>query len=149
MSTLTMNDAHLDLTAATPTRSASRGRLWTGRVLSGIPALFLAFDAAIKLACPPFVVEANARIGYPTSAIVALGVVLATCLALYLIPRTAILGAVLLTGYLGGAIATHVRVSDPLFSHVLFPIYVAILLWGGLYLRDGRLRGVFARPVRA
>ena len=149
MSTMTMNDRSLaiDIDGARP--RLSRARLWTGRVLSGIPVLFLAFDSAIKLASPPFVIEANARLGYPTSAIFALGVVLAACVALYVVPRTAILGAVLLTGYLGGAIATHVRVADPLATHVLFPTYVAALLWGGLYLRDARLRGVFARPKRA
>jgi hypothetical protein len=116
-----------------------------GWILTAVPALFLAFDATLKLVRPAFVMAANVRIGFPEGSILGLGIILATCLALYLIPRTAILGAVLLTGYLGGAIATHVRLADPLFSHVLFPVYVAVLLWGGLYLRDGRLRGVLGR----
>jgi hypothetical protein len=142
---MTMNDAALAFPAARP----SKARRWAGRGLTALPVLFLAFDVAIKLAHPTFVTEANVRLGYPDSSVLALGIVLLTCLVLYLVPRTAILGAVLLTGYLGGAIATHVRIGDPLFSHVLFPIYIAVLLWGGLYLRDGRLRGVLGRPVRA
>jgi hypothetical protein len=142
MSTITMNDTERAFSATARRSSAPKARRWAGRILTAIPVLFLAFDVTIKLAHPPFVSAANARLGYPESVVVGLGVVLATCLVLYLIPRTAVLGAVLLTGYLGGAIATHVRVGDPLFSHVLFPVYVAALLWGGLYLRDGRLRGV-------
>lgn len=87
----------------------------------------------------------TAELGYPTSVISALGVVQLVCLALYLVPRTAPFGALLWTGYLGGAIATHVRVESPLFSHVMFPIYVAAFLWLGLWLRDARVRGLFAR----
>jgi DoxX-like family len=145
MTTIAMNDAAL----AFPAAHASKARRWGGRILTGLPVLFLAFDVAIKLAHPQFVTEANVRLGYPDSSVFGLGIVLLTCLVLYLVPRTAILGAVLLTGYLGGAIATHVRIGDPLLSHVLFPIYLAVFLWGGLYLRDGRLRGVLGRPVRA
>jgi len=125
-------------TATTPPRR------WPGRVLSGIPAAFLAFDAAIKLVNPPLVTEASVRIGVPPELSVALGVLLAACLALYLIPRTAPLGAVLLTGYLGGAVFTHLRIGDPLISHTLFPIYVGALLWAGLYLRDDRVRRLVA-----
>jgi hypothetical protein len=94
----------------------------------------------------PMAVEGTTSLGYPASVIFGLGVVQLLCLALYLIPRTALLGAVLWTGYLGGAIATHVRIGNPLFSHVLFPIYIAAFLWVGLWLRDLRVRAVF--PLR-
>ena len=95
---------------------------------------------------PAPVVEGTVQLGYPESVLLGLGIVLLTCTVLYMIPRTAILGAILLTGYLGGAIATHVRVGSPLFSHTLFPVYVALLIWGGLYLRDDRLRSLI--PLR-
>ena len=107
-----------------------------------VSALFLLMDSVMKLMKPAFVVQATVELGYPESVIVGLGIVLLTCTVLYLIPRTAVLGAILLTGYLGGAVATHVRIGDPLFSHTLFPIYVAVLLWGGLVLRDRRLRAL-------
>ncbi len=123
----------------------NRKRLWTGRILSGLVIAFLAFDGVLKLIKPPLVVEGTRQLGYPVESIIGIGIVLLVCLAAYVVPRTAILGAVLLTGYLGGAIATHVRVGDPLLSHTLFPIYVAALIWGGLYLRDNRLRGVLGR----
>lgn len=122
----------------------SRRARWAGRVVSGVPAAFLLFDAALKLAKPPFVVEGTVRLGYPAQVIVPLGVVLLLSTIVYLAPRTSALGAVLLTGYLGGAIATHVRVGDPLASHVLFPAYLAVLLWGGLWLRDARFRSMFS-----
>jgi hypothetical protein len=144
MTTMTLND--LAFSTSVPAAPLGRARRWAGRVLTGIPVLFLVFDCIIKLASPPMVVAANLKLGYQAGVIFPLGLVLAACLAVYLIPRTAILGAVLLTGYLGGAIATHVRVGDPLFSHVLFPIYVGVLLWSGLFLRDGRLRAVLSRP---
>jgi len=127
---------------ARPARSGSRKALWTGRVLSGLVVLFLIFDAVIKLLKPPFVVEATVKLGYPETVIVGLGVVLLASVIAYLVPRTAPLGAILLTGYLGGAIATHLRVGDPLFSHTLFPIYVGALIWGGLFLRDARVRSL-------
>lgn len=122
-------------------RPKTRGR-WAGRILSGIPVAFLVFDVGIKLAHPAFVTVASERIGWPDALTVPLGILLAACTLLYVIPRTAVLGAVLMTGYLGGAIATHLRISDPLFSHTLFPIYVAAMLWGGLYLRDARVRAL-------
>jgi DoxX-like family len=124
----------------------SKRRLWTGRVMSALPALFLLVDGVGKLVKPAPVVEGTVQLGYPESALLGLGIVLLTCTALYVIPRTAILGAILLTGYLGGAIATHVRVGSPLFSHILFPVYIAVLIWGGLYLRDERLRALI--PLR-
>jgi hypothetical protein len=150
MTTMLMDETNRRFAANGPTTTAARSaklRRWIGRVMTGVPVLFLTFDCIIKFVRPPVVLASNAQLGYLPSVIVPLGVVLAICVALYAIPRTAIVGAVLLTGYLGGAIASHVRVGDPLFSHVLFPIYVAILVWGGLYLQDGRLRAVFARPV--
>ena len=118
---------------------------WAGRVLSALPVAFLVFDAAIKLVHPAFVTEASAKIGWPDAVITPLGCVLLACVALYVVPRTAVVGAVLLTGYLGGAVATHLRVGDPMFSHTLFPIYFGIMLWGGLYLRDARVRAAVKR----
>lgn len=115
-------------------------QVWAGRVLSGIAVLFLLMDATMKVLAVPVAVAGTVKIGYPASVIVPLGIVQLVCLALYLIPRTSVLGAILWTGYLGGAVATHVRVGDPLFSHILFPTYVATLLWAGLWLRDRRLR---------
>ena len=113
-----------------------------GRIVTGLPVLFLAFDGAVKLANPSFVTEASAKLGLPGGISVGLGIVLLASLALYLVRRTALLGAVLLTGYLGGAVLAHLRVGDPFASHVLMPVYVGILLWVGLYLRDERLRGL-------
>lgn len=118
----------------------SRKALWTGSILSGIAVLFLLFDAIGKLMRPVAVVEGTTQLGWPVSVILPLGIVQLICLIVYLVPRTALLGAILWTGYLGGAIATHVRVGHPLFSHVLFPVYIAALLWLGLWLRDRRLR---------
>jgi len=133
---------------STPTvHSGSTGALWTGRVLSGLAVLFLAFDAIGKLVAPAQVVEGTVQLGYRASVLPGLAVVELVCLGLYLVPRTAVLGAVLWTGYLGGAVATHVRMDNPLFSHVLFPVYVAALLWGGLALRDERVRAL--SPLRA
>lgn len=110
-------------------------------------SLFLLFDSVMKLVQAPEAVTTTVELGYSADVVVALGIVEVVCLLVYLWPRTSVLGAVLWTGYLGGAIATHVRVGNPLFSHVLFPIYVAALLWGGLWLRDELLRRVL--PVRA
>jgi hypothetical protein len=131
-----------------PAAASSSTRAWTGRILSALAALFLAFDGAIKLANLPAVAEASEKLGIPAHTLPGIGALLVCCVALYVIPRTAPLGAVLLTGYLGGAIATHVRVGDPLASHVLFPAYVAVLLWGGLWLRDPRVRAVFSPRAR-
>ncbi len=121
--------------------SASRGALWTGRVLSILPALFLLFDAAMKLVKPAFVVEATVQLGFAEEVIVPLGIVLLVCTVLYLVPPTAVIGAILLTGYLGGAVATHVHASHGPFE-VLFPVIFGALLWGGLVLRDLRLRSL-------
>ncbi len=130
----------------TNTPSISRRARWAGYVMSGLVVLFLLFDSVIKLVKLPIAVEGTMQLGYPEDTVVGIGVVLLLCLVVYLIPRTAIFGAILLTGYLGGPIATHVRVGSPLFSHVLFPIYVALLVWGGVFLRCPRLRALI--PVQ-
>lgn len=117
-----------------------RGAVRTGRVLSGLAVVFLAFDASMKVLQVAPAIEGTTELGYQTSVILPLGIVQIVCLIAYVVPRTSVLGAILWTGYLGGAIATHVRVGNPLFTHVLFPVYVAALLWGGLWLSDARLR---------
>lgn len=132
--------------ASAPSTEPSKTAFRIGWGLTAFVGLFLAFDAIIKVLVLPIAVQATTELGYPASAIVWIGAIQLTALLLYLLPRTAVLGAVLLTGHLGGAIATHVRVGNPLFSHVLFPIYVALLLWGGLYLREPRLRALL--PLR-
>ena len=108
--------------------------------------LFLLMDGIMKLVKPEPVVKATIELGYPESVIMALGIILLVCVILYVVPHTAVLGAILLTGYLGGAIATQARVGNPLFSHILFPVYLALLIWGGLFLRDSRLRALM--PLR-
>ena len=133
--------------SATQMAPVSKGRLWAGRIMSALPVLFLLMDGVMKLVKPEFVVKATVQLGYPESVIFGLGIVVLVCVILYIVPRTAVLGAILLTGYLGGAVATHVRVGDPLFSHSLFPVYFAVLLWGGLYLREERLRALI--PFRS
>jgi hypothetical protein len=120
--------------------------IWTGRVVSGLAVLFLLFDILMKFIQPPEAIEGTQQLGYATSAIFTLGVIQLVCLILYLIPATAFFGAILWTGYLGGAVATHFRIDNPLISHTLFPIYVALFLWGGLWLRDARLRKLL--PLR-
>ena len=117
----------------------SKKRLWIGRIISAVPALFLLVDGTMKLAKPEVVVKTTVELGYAETVIVSLGVVLLACTILYLIPRTAVLGAILLTGYLGGAVATQVRAGQGLFE-ILFPVVLGVLLWGGLVLRDDRLR---------
>lgn len=121
---------------------ASKTRLWTGRIIRAIAVLFLLVDSLMKVLKMAPAVEGTAQLGYPEGVIVPIGLVQLICLIVYVIPRTSIFGAVLLTGYLGGAIATHVRVGSPLFTHILFPIYIAALLWGGLFLMDGRVRAL-------
>ena len=114
--------------------------------LTALTILFMLFDAAGKLALEPHVVEATTKIGYPVGAIRSIGVIALICTVLYAIPRTAILGAILLTGFCGGAVASKVRIEDPLFSSVLFGVYFGLIAWGGLYLRDDALRELF--PIR-
>lgn len=127
------------------TNSTSKGALWMGRILSSLAVTFLLFDATMKFfmdKLPPEALEAGASLQWPIEKMPLVGTILLVCLVLHLIPRTAILGAVLLTGYLGGAVASHIRVSNPLLTHTLFPIYIAIFIWLGLYLRDKRVKGL-------
>lgn len=119
---------------------------WAGIVISALSTLLLLLDGVMKLVKPAVVVEGTVRLGYPENVIIGLGIVLTVCTILYAIPRTSVLGAILLTGYLGGATATHVRVSGSLFE-ILFPGIVGALIWGGLYLRDERLRALL--PLRS
>jgi len=109
-------------------------------VLTTLVSLFLTFDTVIKVLKLAPAMEGTTALGYPADRVFPIGIIELVCLALYLIPQTAVLGAILLTGYLGGAIATHVRIGSPLLSHTLFPIYVAVMIWGGLFLRESRLR---------
>jgi len=124
------------------TAPVSKPARWTGRVLSGLVVVFLLFDGAVKLVPWPIVTETMDKIGYGSSESLArtLGVVTVACTVLYAIPPTSILGAILLTGYLGGAMASHVRIGSPLFTHTLFGLYLGLMVWGGLWLRDGSLR---------
>src|SRR5262245_19647270 len=129
----------------TQSAPASKAVLWTGRIMSALPALFLLVDGAMKLVKPEVVVTTTVQLGYGESAILPIGVVLLACTIAYLIPQTAVLGAILLTGYLGGAVATHVRAGHGPFE-ILFPVAFGALLWGGLVLRDNRLRALL--PLR-
>lgn len=124
------------------TEPISTRALWASRIMYGIAVLFMLFDTGIKLVRESHAVEGTTQLGYPDSTVQLLGVIEAVCLLLYLIPRTSVLGMVLMTGYLGGAVATHVRLENPLFSHVLFSVYIALLMWGALYLREPRLRAL-------
>jgi len=126
------------------TTSKTQRRVGWG--LTALTVLFMLFDAAGKLALEAHVVEATTKIGYPVGAIRPIGVIALICTILYAIPRTAILGAVLLTGFCGGAVASKVRIEDPLFSSVLFGVYFGLIAWAGLYLRDDALRSLF--PIR-
>ena len=124
------------------TAALSRPMRLLGRVLSGFVIVFMMFDGAIKLVPWPVVTQTMDRLGYGSGEGLArtLGVITIVCTVLYSIPPTSILGAILLTGYLGGAMASHVRIGSPLFSHILFGFYLGLMLWGGLWLRDGSLR---------
>jgi len=126
-----------------PLVPVSRKTIWAGRIISTLPVLLLLFSATLKLASPPGVVEGFKKFGYPEELIRVLGAVELTCTVIYLIPRTSVLGAVLLAGYLGGATATHVRVEDP---HFIMPFLAGVLVWLGLFLREPRLRALL--PLR-
>jgi hypothetical protein len=128
--------------AVTNSTSDSKARLWTSYGLSGIAVLFLLFDSVIKVLQIGAVQASLTELGYPVRLALTLGVIELLCVAVYVWPRTSVLGAILLTGYLGGAVATHVRIGSPLASHTLFPLYVAALVWGGLFLREHRLRAL-------
>jgi hypothetical protein len=123
--------------------STGKTQLRIGWGLSILTILFMLFDAGGKLALESHVIDATTKIGYPVAAIRPIGIIALLCTILYLVPRTAILGAVLLTGFYGGAVASKIRIEDPLFSSILFAVYFGIIAWGGLYLRDDRLRTLF------
>lgn len=127
----------------------SKKTLWVGRALSILAVLFLLFDGIIKFfmdKLPPEALEAGAALQWPIEKMPLVGTIVLICTLLYIVPRTSVLGAILLTGYLGGAIASHVRVGNPLFTHTLMPIYVAVVIWLGLYLRDIRARSIISKP---
>ena len=126
--------------------NVSKGRIWAGWIITGLISAFMLLDAAMKLAKPKPVIDAFARTGWPTELSATLGVILLVSTVLYLIPRTEILGAILLTGYLGGAVATNLRLENPLFSNTLFPVYFGVLVWGGLWLRDRKIQELI--PMR-
>jgi len=129
---------------STAVQSAPTGStmLWAGRIISGLVVAFLLFDGAIKLVPLDVVITTSQELGIPTQLARTLGVLTLTCTLLYAFPRTAVLGAILLTGYIGGAIYVHVHAGSPMFSHTLFGLYLALLAWGGLWLRDARLRAL-------
>lgn len=130
-------------------RPYGRGAVWTGRILSGFAVLFMLFDSITKIMKNPYVIKASANLGYPVSAIQIIGLILLACVVVYVIPRTSIIGAVLLTGYLGGAVATNLRIGAPVFSNILFPVYFGIVVWAGLYLRTPGVRAMFSlKPDR-
>ncbi|MER8867176.1 DoxX family protein [Mesorhizobium sp. M0751] len=122
----------------------SRRALWAGRALSAVIVLFMIFDGVIKLPPLEIVTQTMVQLGWPADANVSrmLGIIGLVSTVLYALPRTSVLGAILLTAYLGGAVATHVRIGSPLFSHILFGVYLGAILWGGLYLRDPRVRAL-------
>jgi hypothetical protein len=128
------------------TSETSNGVLWTGRIMSGLVIAFMLLDGAMKLVPLDVVVTTSEQMGIPGSLARTLGVIGFICTLLYAVPRTSVLGAILLTGYLGGAIASHLRLGDPIFTHTLFGLYLGLLAWGGLYLRDARLRALI--PLR-
>ena len=128
-------------TASSP-GSTSKKSVWAGRIISGFITAFLIFDAVIHLMKPAPVVEAFAKLNFPLRFAVPLGIVELICILLYVIPSTSILGAILLTGYLGGAVAIQLPTGNPFFGEILFPVYIGVFLWGGIYLRDARLRAL-------
>src|SRR3990172_7719497 len=129
--------------STTQTVPVSKTMLWVGRIMSALPVLLLLFSGAMKLVKPAPVVEGFTHLGYPASLALGIGIVELACAVVYVVPRTAVLGAILLTGYLGGATATHLRIGEPFFM----PIILGVLVWGGLYLRDDRLRALL--PLRS
>ncbi|MGH7503913.1 MAG: DoxX family protein [Longimicrobiales bacterium] len=126
--------------------SISNRALWAGRIASAFAVLFLLFDSVIKLMQIDAVAESLAQLGYPVSIAFAIGALEFVCIAVYVVPRTSVLGAILLTGYLGGAVASHLRIGSPFFTHTFFPFYIGLAVWGGLLLRDARLRALV--PLR-
>ena len=129
--------------SAAQTAPVSKKKLWAGRILSALPVLMLLFSGVMKLIKPAPVVQEFARLGYPESVVLGIGILELACTVVYVIPRTSVLGAILVTGYLGGATATHVRIGEALF---IIPVILGVLVWGGLFLRDDRLRALI--PLR-
>jgi hypothetical protein len=134
--------------ASIDTTAPSRSRLLTGRILSTLTVLFLIMDIVFKFIrpIPPQVMQSMTQLGFQPGLLTAIGILLLICTVLYVIPATSVLGAVLLTGYLGGAVSVHVRVGNPLFGYILFPVYVGVLMWSGLFLRERRLLALL--PLR-
>lgn len=130
----------------TQTAPVSKTQLWAGRIISALPVLFLLFDGVIHLTRIAPVVDSFKQLGYPIVLALGLGIIELVCVVLYVVPPTSVLGAILLTGYLGGAVASNLRIGVPLFSNALFPVYVGVLLWVGLYLRSNLLRALL--PLR-
>ena len=120
----------------------SKSRIWGSRIMIGLIVVFMLADSVGKLVKPQAVVEATVALGWPESAIIPLGIILLLSTLLYAFPRTSFLGAILLTGYLGGAVATNYRADTPLFTNILFPVYMGVIAWGGLWLRDRRLQAL-------
>jgi hypothetical protein len=127
--------------------ASTKKMLWAGRAISTFVVLFLVLDSTMKLLRLPMVLDSFKQLGYSPDLSVTIGALLLLCTVIYVIPQTSVLGAILLTGFLGGAVATNLRIGAPLFSNTLFPVYMGAMVWGGLYLRDGRLRELV--PVRS
>lgn len=130
------------------TRQISKSRLWTARIMSGIVILFMLFDSIFKFIKPAEVIEGTLELGYGEHHLVVMGTLGLLSIILYAIPRTSILGAIFLTAYFGGAIATHVRLDNPLFSHILFPVYLGVLAWGGIWLRNENLQKLIPFQIK-
>ena len=142
MSTISQSNPPMAGSLASPSKPA----IWAGRIISGFITVFMIFDGVIHILKPAPVVEAFAKLNFPLRFAIPLAVIELFCLLLYAIPRTAILGAILLTGYYGGAVAIQLPTGNSLFGEILFPVYFGILLWAGIYLRDERLRALI--PLR-
>ena len=139
---LSINSAHSEKVSEIKIKTGNESgkMIWTGRIMSGISVLFMLFDSITKIIKAPQSIEGTVSLGYPATLVPVIGLILFILTIIYIIPRTSFLGAVLLTGYLGGAVASNFRLMNPLFSHTLFPVYMAVLIWGGLYLRDNFIK---------
>lgn len=138
------NKTSIALNQSMMTTTNSKAIIWTSRIISGLVILFMLTDSIFKFIQPAEVVRGTIELGYASHHIAIMGMLGLLSILLYAIPRTAILGAILLTAYFGGAVATHLRLDNPLFSHILFPVYLGVLAWGGLWLRDERVRKVLS-----
>ncbi len=128
-----------------PENTTSKKMMITGWILTALAVLFLLFDGILKLFKPDLVIQATKELGYPESSIIPIGIIIVISVILHLIPRFSIIGAILITACLGGAVATHIRLQSPLFTHILFPVYLGIFIWGGLYLRNAQFRKLIAQ----